>query len=351
MNQIGFETFMAALCVSLEALSQENPAQIAACKSGEEFERCVCAVVQELLSVEGLTAELFYRPGGHSFPDIVLQFDDESRYGIEVKSSSATKKKGWKINGNSIRSGTKEEVLGTYILFGKTAMGQQAFRWKRYEDCVAGVAVTHSPRYMIDMDLAAGETFFDRSGLSYRELSEAERPIEKITAYFRGQGQRAWWLAESTPAALRMFAELSQEEQSELLGYCFAHFPEVFSGSTKKFSRCAIWMVSERSIVSSSLRDSFTAGGKVTVQVGGESFQQVPHIFKNLRRCRQEVLAALDNATTEELQEAWGMLGALSDSLTEKAAAWCAVCGRQVSADSVKGYEPEALLRRILEVE
>ena len=349
MNQVGFEAFMAALCGNLEALSRHSPSVVAACKSGEDFERCVCTAVEQVLEAQGVVARLFYSAGGHKFPDLVLEFDDGNRYGIEVKSSSSTRGKGWKINGNSILGSTKEEVLATYLLFGKTAAGHQGFRWKLYEDCVASVAVTHSPRYMIDMDLAAGETFFDKSNLSYRELSEGEHPIEKITAYFRGQGQQAWWLAESTPAALRMLAELPHEEQSELLGYCFAHFPEVFSASSKKFSRCAMWMVSERSVVCPSLRDSFTAGGKVTVQAGGERFEQMPHIFENLHLCRQAVLAALDNAATEELQENWGATVQPGEQLADKVAAWCTACGRQLNACSVGGYEPEGLLRSILE--
>jgi len=348
MNQVGFEAFVAAVCGCLEALSRENPAVIAACKSGEDFEGCVCAAVEQTLAAQGLSAQALYVAGSHSFPDIVLEFDDGSRYGIEVKSSSAVKKKDWKINGNSILGSTKEAVLSTYVLFGKTAAGQQAFRWKRYEDCVASVAVTHSPRYMIDMDLAAGETFFDKSHLSYQELSDAEQPIEKITAYFRAQGQRAWWLAESTPAALRMYADLSCAEQSELLGYCFAHFPEVFSGSSKKFSRCAMWMVSERSIVSPSLRDSFTAGGKVTLWAADRAFESIPHIFENLRLCQQEVLVALDNATAEELMESWGMAGALGESLPEKALAWCAASARKLCGCGVNDHEPEQLLKSIL---
>ena len=351
MKQNEFECLVAAVCDRLTALSGENPAEIAACKSGEDFEGCVLGAVEKTLAQQGVAAQVHYTAGGHSFPDIVLEFPDGSRFGIEVKSSSATKGKNWKINGNSILGSTKEEVESTYLLFGKTAAGNQAFRWKRYEDCVAGVAVTHSPRYMIDMDLAAGATFFDKLGMSYQQLSEEEQPIEKITGYFRAQGQQAWWLSESTPAALRMYADLSQEEQRELLGYCFARFPEVFSVSSKKFARCAMWMVTERSVVSPSLRDSFTAGGKVTVQAGGMTFEQVSHIFENLQACRQEVIAALDNATAEELAADWGVGQELGECLTEKVAAWSFLCGRKFCGCTVNGCEPEELLKRILDDE
>lgn len=93
----------------------------------------------------GLTATVHYTPGGHTFPDNVIEFFDGEKYGIEVKSSTSATSKPWKINGNSVLGSTKENVIDTYIVFGKTVMGNQAFRFKRYEDAVANVAVTHSP--------------------------------------------------------------------------------------------------------------------------------------------------------------------------------------------------------------
>lgn len=288
----------------LEDLSHTNPAVIAACRSGEDFEVCVRDAVEAVLMREGIHAEIQYEQGSHTFPDIVLVFDNGDKYGIEVKSSTGTGRS-WKINGNSVLGSTKEAVIDTYVMFGKTALGHQAFRCKRYEDCVADVAVTHSPRYRIDMDLAPGTTFFDKSGLSYQRISSADKPIELITDYFRSQGQHAWWLTESSPAAIRMFSDLPREDQQKLLGYCFAHYPEVFSNKTSKFSRCAMWLAAEHSIVSSSLRDNFSAGGKVNLEFDECIFEKVPRIFETLRSCKQYVIAALMEASIEELQRDW----------------------------------------------
>ena len=101
---------------------------------------------------------------GHAFPDIVIDFPNGEKYGIEVKSSSSPTSKSWKINGNSVLGSTKEDVIDTYVIFGKTAIGNQGFRFKRYEDAVANVAVTHSPRYTIDMDIPPEETFSQNPG-------------------------------------------------------------------------------------------------------------------------------------------------------------------------------------------
>lgn len=303
MFHTDFCSFVEKVCQELAALSASNPRRIAACKTGEDFERCVVEMVQITLGKSGIPAIVHYTPGGHAFPDIVIDFPNGEKYGIEVKSSSSPTSKSWKINGNSVLGSTKEDVIDTYVIFGKTAIGNQGFRFKRYEDAVANVAVTHSPRYTIDMDIPPEETFFAKSGLSYKQISEAPEPISLITAYFKSKGQRAWWLSESSPAAIQMFSDLSARERNTLLGYCFAHFPEVFSSSGNKFSRCAMWLVTEHSVVSSSLRDNFSAGGRFEYC----HFGRVPKIFKTLTECKEFVLEALNNATIEELCGDWGV--------------------------------------------
>lgn len=344
MSYIDFQSFVEKVCQTLEAISASNPYRIAACKSGEDFEARVVETIRTALEDLGLTATVHYTPGGHAFPDIVIEFSSGEKYGIEVKSSSSPSSKSWKINGNSVLGSTKESVLDTYIIFGKTAIGNQGFRFKRYEDAVVNVAVTHSPRYAIDMDLAPGETFFDKSGLTYQQISESKNPIGLITSYFKSQGQRAWWLAESTPAAIRMFADLSIAEQSELLGYCFAHFPEVFSNSPQKFRRSAMWLVTDRSVVSPSLRDSFTAGGRFDIVLRGATYENLPQIFNNLRNHRRAFIHALEDASVDELKEEWDYYRPIQDSLAAKLKAWISVASSKFSNQCINGYNREKLL-------
>jgi hypothetical protein len=339
-----FAEFVEKVRQYLEALSNTNPAVIAACKSGEDFEVCVRDAAAAVLAREGIQAEIQYEQGSHVFPDVVLVFANGEKYGIEVKSSTSTSSKNWKINGNSVLGSTKEDVVDTYIIFGKTAIGNQGFRCKRYEDAIANVAVTHSPRYAIDMDIASNETFFAKSGLTYKQISESNDPIGQITAYFRSQGQHAWWLAESTPAAIRMLSDIPAEERKVLLGYCFAHFPEVFSSSTTKFSRCAMWMAAEHSIVSSSLRDNFSAGGKI--EYG--QFGKISRIYKTLEDCREYVLKALEDAAVEELYADWGL--AYRDSYVDfdKVANWLQVATSHCPPMSETGYNSLKLFLSIM---
>mgnify|MGYP000010773970 FL=1 len=339
-----FRNFVEKVCQMLEDISCTNPRKISACKNGEDFEACVVEAVHATLEKYGITAKVYYTPGGHAFPDIVIEFPSGERYGIEVKSSSSSTSKSWKINGNSVLGSTKENVIDTYIIFGKTALGNQGFRFKRYEEAVANVAVTHSPRYAIDMDIAPDETFFVKSGLSYRQISESNDPIGLITAYFKSQGQRAWWLSESTPAAIRMFSDLPIEERNMLIGYCFAHFPEVFSNSQNKFSRCAMWLATEHSIVSSSLRDNFSAGGRFEYC----QFGRIPRIFDTLQNCREFVFKALNEANIEELLEDWGIDFDPNSTTLSKVNMWIIVAATQCPLISETGYDSRSLLYQIM---
>ena len=110
---IDFQSFVEKVCQTLEAVSASAPHRIAACKNGEDFEACVVEAVYTSLDDLGLTANVHYTPGGHAFPDVVIEFSDGKKYGIEVKSSTSATSKSWKINGNSVLGSTKENVIDT----------------------------------------------------------------------------------------------------------------------------------------------------------------------------------------------------------------------------------------------
>ncbi len=334
---INFERFVREVCERLEQLAAGDPHKIAACNTGEKFELCVVEVAQALVAESYPEAKVEYTAGSHAFPDVVIDFGSNGRYGIEVKSSSGAGSKGWKINGNSVLGSTKRAVIDTYIIFGKTALGHQEFRRKRYEEAVSNVGVTHSPRYMIDMDIAPNETFFAKSGLNYQQISKSENPIGLVTNYFKSQGLRAWWLAESTPAAIRMFSELPARERAEMIGYCFAHFPEVFSSSVKKYQRSALWLTMRQSVVSTSLRDNFSASGRADVVLKTITYPDAPKIYKTLHKHRFIVRNALSEANAEELVRDWGIANKIPETEREVLKLWTLLSARK--ADSKHGTE------------
>ena len=88
---------------------------------------------------------------GAQFPDIIAA----NYYGVEVKSTKDNK---WTSVGSSILESTRiKDVERIYMCFGKLGTPIQ-FKSRPYEECLSGIAVTHYPRYLIDMTLEKGNT-------------------------------------------------------------------------------------------------------------------------------------------------------------------------------------------------
>jgi hypothetical protein len=304
MNIIQFDNLIDKVILFLQEDCIVNPEKYK--KSGEEFEPCVKRAVDHAMKMMGLAETVDYTPGGHGFPDIIIEGFDGNKYGIEVKSSTGTGNT-WRINGNSILGTTRVPGLRkTMIIFGRLRGADSIFRAKEYEKSISNVVVTHSPRYLIDLDIEEGNGFFEKSELSYEEISNSDQPIKRITDYFTRIGQTAWWLAESTPAAIQMFTNLTNVQQCKLMGYAFAHFTEIFSNKSTKFNRLSRWLASENSIIDPALRDRFTAGGKADVILSSVVYKQLPRIYTRLLTYRKYVLNELSCADVARLSDDWG---------------------------------------------
>lgn len=341
MNDTAFIQIVNETLNVLENIAKNTPQKITACKSGESFEIVVYDALSQVLQTRELDPQfvLDYEAGSHRFPDIIITLNS-LKYGIEVKSSSS-KAKGWKINGNSIMGSTKApDVIETYIIFGKTNKANLSFKSRKYEDCIANVVVTHSPRYYIDMDLSEEDNFFHKSCIDYESLSESKDPIGIITNYFRQIGQKAWWLSESTPANIRMFSDLPLLEKSKLTGYGYAHFPELFDNGNKKYKRLSIWLIMEQSIAAPSLRDDFTAGGQADLICEDASlYCHMPRKFITLKNVKKYVLQALDDATPDDLIKDWDSAIKPTNALSSKVKCWINVVSRHIRQKDVDGKE------------
>jgi hypothetical protein len=214
---------------------------------------------------------------GQKFPDIISQLNQKSwGFGIEAKT---TQKDQWKSTGSSIVESTRIEGIDKiYLSFAKLG-GTPEFMTKSYEKCLSGVAVTHSPRYTIDMQLATSETIFDKIGFSYEEIRNAERPFDHFRNYYtegKDPSKILWWAdsgeggSESIPPILRVWSEVDKEERKYLRLEAFLKFPEVLqSNGNTKYNRTSLWLASSKAIIVPSLRDLFSAGGQKKDQFYG----------------------------------------------------------------------------------
>jgi hypothetical protein len=130
----------------------------------------------------------------HGFPDIVcIHKETGLKFGVEVKTG-----KSWQTNGNSIFTEIGEQdVEDIVVLFCKTTKPVQ-ISWKRYEDVVSSVAITHSPRYTIKMDIDSNSTFFKEMKTNYKEFKKMpmEEKMELVRNYYllKEKTGRQWWM-------------------------------------------------------------------------------------------------------------------------------------------------------------
>lgn len=245
---------------------------------------------------------------GQKFPDIIAK----GYYGVEVKT---TKSNSWTSTGSSIVESTRvDDIEKIYLLFGKLSNPIE-FKAKAYEDCLSDIVVTHSPRYKINMELDDGETIFDKLEVGYDELRNSENSIGIVKDYYRRylkEGEKLWWIdsepleEQSVTPYVKLWNTLERAEKKELQIKGFCWFPEIFSNKSTKFNRLALWLVSHHAVVASSLRDLYTAGGRVDLTISEITWENQPQIFYKLSTVKKEILEEINGASEDWLIEFWG---------------------------------------------
>ncbi len=248
-------------------------------RSGSPLEDDVKAALE--VCAKGTSFEnTIEKVSGQKFPDIIAA----KLYGIEVKS---TKDNHWTSTGSSIMESTRlSDVERIYMTFGKLGGEPIEFISKPYEECLYGIAVTHMPRYLIDMKLDKGETIFDKIGIPYDELRKLDNPIAPVSKYYRSKlktGESLWWAGntadEVVSATIRLWRNVSIEEKRRLTIYGCVNFPEVFSGN---YDRYALWLTSQ-GIVDSHIRDQFSSGGQEEMEMPNGSAIKFPGIYRRIK--------------------------------------------------------------------
>ena len=242
---------------------------------------------------------------GQKFPDIIAN----KFYGVEVKT---TKQNHWKTTGNSVLEGTRVDgIERIFMLFGKM-FSPIEFKCRPYEDCLSEVVVTHSPRYLIDMDLSKGNTIFDKLKIPYDTLRKESNPIQPIVDFYSKQlkeGEQVWWLEaeQSKSLIIKIWNNLSISERKEYIKKAMVYFPEIFSSKGDKFNRFAIWLVNSEGIVCPNVRDAFTAGGQGQIKWNNKVYNGIPRIYTNLLDSIKDVVQILEGTEDEFLSEMWNL--------------------------------------------
>jgi hypothetical protein len=300
-----FEILLHDSCSLIEKEALSNPSYFTK-RSSSDFEVDVHAAMCES-AIGTAFHKTIHLISGHKFPDIVAK----RFYGVEVKT---TKQDHWKSTGNSVLESSRvEDVDRIYIFFGKLSK-PLGFKYRLYEECLYDVAVTHSPRYLIDMSLMKGQSIFDKLKISYDDLRNRQNPIKPIINYYRKtakKGEEPWWMDSGEAPEIiikptvRLWGSLDRIERDSLRLEAMARFPEIFGRSSTKYQTLATWLAARHGIVDSSLRDRFTAGGKINLVVNGKKYDKLPRIFQHLNENSKDVIEIVKRLPADDAKYHW----------------------------------------------
>lgn len=243
---------------------------------------------------------------GQRFPDIVAN----KYYGIEVKS---TKEDHWTSTGSSIVETTRiENVDDIYMLFGKLGGTVPEFKCRPYQDVLYDIAVTHSPRYLINMELSPKDTIFSKMGTTYDDFRSSRDNISKVRHYYRDCAKRQkrqempWWItSDNVDSAhsfnIKLWNTLEYAEKRELQTKCMILFPEALNParSKTKYNNTTLWLCSYNQVVNPNIRDLYSAGGKITHVNGMRLSTPVAQVFNIIVDYADEIKAMLARPTSE----------------------------------------------------
>lgn len=300
-----FEDFMHKTEVCFNERSRKNPNLYKNC-SATELEKVTEQILKEVCSSTPFRPTDIKLVSGHTFPDIMTT----EMYGVEVKSTNKNK---WTSIGSSIVESTRSEfVERIYMLFGSLGSNPPAFRCKPYQECLSNIAVTHSPRYLIDMDLSYKDNIFSKMHTDYdsfRILEENDK-ISKVRDYYikkareERKTEMPWWMGESTSVNLSIYNDASLKLKKDLGVRSYILFPSLFAADSSNAYKCvALWLCNRYSLLCYNMRDLFSAGGKMKTLNGKPLNKPFPGSVRKLLDRHEQIEILLKNPDVEILQD------------------------------------------------
>lgn len=244
-------------------------------------------IVQSHNSTENYSKWEIELVSGGRFPDIVGKIAAEKCFGVEVKTSQS---QSWKTLGGSIMESTRVDYVDRInVLFAK--LNPFEIRTKRFEDVISDVAVTHSPRYLIDFEIDPSKTIFNQIGVPYDKIWQSEKPFDYFREHFvkkaKKNGSDLWFIStkenetevEEFPSyEIKFFSDFSRDQKHEFIVKMMIVFPEIFKERAGEvYKRIAIWLL-KSGVLNPSLRDMFSASGHVNLHG-----YKVPSKFERLQ--------------------------------------------------------------------
>ena len=255
--------------------------------TGTAFE----AIVYEELVNAGIRDENI-KHSTRKFPDFVLSDDvSETQIGLEVKKTNEDK---WKVPGGSVYESLRNQIEETYVLMGKLG-GIPEAKLRKYEECIDDLKVTHSPRFLLDLNLKKGTDYLTKNHAEdLLDLSFGPELNKRIRELLRTS--KDTWYSEETVIA---FSELDAEEKEHYFVDGIVLFPEVTGGNYANF---APWMIYKCLVWCGNIRDVFSAGGIVLYDG-----LYISAVMNRIFITKKKILQRISQMTVDELKKHWNM--------------------------------------------
>ena len=308
-----FKEFMSLSQICYNEHSVIDPKRYAN-RNAQEIEFDTVQILEEVKPRTAFEYSKIELKSGHFFPDIIAG----NHYGIEVKT---TKEDKWTSLGNSIFEGvSNSDIKNIYIMFGNLGSTPPQFRFRPYQDCLKNIAVTHSPRYMIDMDIAdSGElNIFQKMNTTYEHYKDLP-DIEKVSlmrAHYLKQSKKGgfempWWMGETEGITkLSFFSEANTQEKLEMITRALILFPSLYHyrSDQNKYKPLALWLCTRYGRLLYNVRDEFTGSGQLQYVNGKRLNKPYPKIAKTVMDYRAYIKRLLQNPDNElmiDISEMW----------------------------------------------
>lgn len=242
---------------------------------------------------------------GHHFPDVNVLINNE-KFGIELKSSQ----KGiWYIPGNSIFEKISDnDYKDIYIFFGsrKKNSNKYEIKYKKYWQATENIAVTHSPRFIINMNSTTSIFNTNNDYEIFRKMNDTDKALfaQKI---LRNKTSDIKWYISPEPQATKVtnYKDLSEERKKQLITEVLILFPTDLLRKQNNYTRATNYLINQYYVYSKNLRDVFSAGGKINKN--GTLIPKTLQTFIDYQPNIEQALAKANNEFKKIAYENWGM--------------------------------------------
>ena len=235
-----------------------------------------------------------------AFPDLVV-----NGFGVEVK---FTNRPSWQGTGNSIFEGMRDPAAHEIALIFYRADIHEV-RWRWYENCIRGIRISHSPRYMVEMVEEC--SFFDEIAMSMNEFRglDLRNKMEIVKTHIRnrvGEGERFWWFDEdrehTLPINIQLYRHLDPEKKEQMRAEAALMCPQIFKGSRQKgkYDDAALYLLTQHGVFAPQTRDLFSAGSVAGRARGGD------YLLRSIQNITPKIKNASYDLNDDLFVEYWG---------------------------------------------